>query len=82
MIISMVLATDMSRHFVQIKEFKELAENFGSDVDLWSSFHDQLMCTILHACDISNPAKPRELAKAWCETMAPALSLAAQATTA
>eukprot|EP00961_Rhodomonas_salina_P095117 1279612-Rhodomonas_salina.2 len=34
MIISMVLSTDMSRHFVLTKEFKELAENFGVCVAL------------------------------------------------
>jgi len=56
MIISMVLSTDMSRHFVLTKEFKELAENFGSNVDMWRESHDQLMCAVLHACDISNPA--------------------------
>jgi len=67
MMIGMVLATDMSKHFVLMKEFRELVDTIGPNVLEWGEVRDVLMSTVLHACDISNQAKPRALAKTWAE---------------
>jgi len=37
MMIHMVLHTDMSKHFVALKEFKTLAEANGSSVTQWKA---------------------------------------------
>jgi len=67
MMISMVLGTDMTRHFNHFKEFKSALDLCGKDATCWESHVDVLMSQILHVADISNPAKPRDTAVAWAE---------------
>mmetsp|Transcript_14325 Transcript_14325/g.22812 ORF Transcript_14325/g.22812 Transcript_14325/m.22812 type:complete len:488 (-) Transcript_14325:42-1505(-) len=67
MMIRMVLHTDMSTHFVALKEFNTIAEKNGSSVDLWksNSHSDTLMSHVLHCCDLSGQAKKQSLAEIW-----------------
>ncbi|EKX54147.1 hypothetical protein GUITHDRAFT_43702, partial [Guillardia theta CCMP2712] len=65
-IIDMVLFTDMSKHFMLLKDLKETCEADSLDEKLRGS-SDLLLKAVLHVCDISNPAKPRELAISWTE---------------
>jgi hypothetical protein len=65
MIIHLVLHTDMSKHFVALKEFKTLAEERGSSAEAWKGDMLPLMAHVLHSCDISNPAKPTSVATEW-----------------
>mmetsp|Transcript_22078 Transcript_22078/g.42913 ORF Transcript_22078/g.42913 Transcript_22078/m.42913 type:complete len:569 (+) Transcript_22078:93-1799(+) len=64
-IIAVVLATDMSKHFVFMKDFQNLIEKKGQSVEEWHDSTDIIMQAVMHICDISNPARPRDLAIAW-----------------
>jgi hypothetical protein len=59
MMISMVLGTDMTRHFNHFKEFKSALDLCGKDATCWESHIDVLMSQILHVADI------RCLTAAW-----------------
>ena len=59
MVIEIVLATDMSTHFVQIKTMKNML-SLPEGID-----KNKALCLIVHACDISHPAKPWELHERW-----------------
>mmetsp|Transcript_3422 Transcript_3422/g.8314 ORF Transcript_3422/g.8314 Transcript_3422/m.8314 type:complete len:344 (+) Transcript_3422:1682-2713(+) len=65
-IIDMVLFTDMSKHFMLLKDLKETCEADSLD-DKLRAASELLMKAVLHVSDISNPAKPRELAISWTE---------------
>lgn len=67
MMITMVLGTDMTLHFNHIKELRGLLDQCGHDVSRWEPHMDSLMCWILHTADISNPAKPLEMATFWAD---------------
>ena len=69
MIIDLVLHTDMSKHFANLKDFKELAATIQSDREAWRDGGNAeiLMSLVLHAADISNPSKPRRLAVFWAQ---------------
>ena len=56
----MVLATDMSRHFEQIKTMKSLLSHAELNVD-----KGKAMSLILHCCDISHPAKEFRIHERW-----------------
>eukprot|EP00286_Rhodomonas_abbreviata_P002253 CAMPEP_0181347584 /NCGR_PEP_ID=MMETSP1101-20121128/33957_1 /TAXON_ID=46948 /ORGANISM="Rhodomonas abbreviata, Strain Caron Lab Isolate" /LENGTH=435 /DNA_ID=CAMNT_0023459809 /DNA_START=408 /DNA_END=1715 /DNA_ORIENTATION=- len=65
LVIHMVLGTDMSKHFSELKEFRSCLHHNGSSPDAWSESIEPLLCWVLHACDISNPARPNHLAVRW-----------------
>ncbi|RLN85670.1 hypothetical protein BBJ28_00018155 [Nothophytophthora sp. Chile5] len=69
MIIQMVLATDMARHFEDVALFKTniLSAAMDDDALLIKNVGDKklLLKMILHTCDVSNPAKERELMLRW-----------------
>jgi len=67
MIISIILATDMSKHFIFLKDFKALIEAKGSKPEEWTDSTDHVMHAVMHICDISNPARPRKFAIEWAE---------------
>lgn len=57
----MVLATDMSSHFQQIKAMKNIlnhSENFNAD-------KPKILSLVIHISDISHPAKDWELHHQW-----------------
>jgi len=66
-IIHMVLATDMAQHFSELGKFKNklAADDFPNP----SSKEDKLLVLslVVHACDISNPAKCSRLYLLWTE---------------
>jgi len=64
-IINVVLATDMSKHFVGIKDFQNLIQEKGLNPAEWSESTDSLMSNVMHICDISNPARPQRWAVEW-----------------
>uniref|UniRef100_A0A7I5E682 Phosphodiesterase n=1 Tax=Haemonchus contortus TaxID=6289 RepID=A0A7I5E682_HAECO len=59
MVIEIVLATDMSTHFVQIKTMKNML-SLPEGID-----KNKALCLIVHACDISHPSKPWQLHERW-----------------
>uniref|UniRef100_A0A914DMC9 Phosphodiesterase n=1 Tax=Acrobeloides nanus TaxID=290746 RepID=A0A914DMC9_9BILA len=60
-VIEIVLATDMSTHFVQIKTMKNML-TLPEGIDKMKA-----LCLIVHACDISHASKPWELHSRWTE---------------
>ncbi|KAG7383556.1 Calcium/calmodulin-dependent 3',5'-cyclic nucleotide phosphodiesterase 1B [Phytophthora boehmeriae] len=69
MIIQMVLATDMSKHFEDVALFKTniLSASLEEGALAIKSVGDKklLLKMILHTCDVSNPAKDREIMLRW-----------------
>lgn len=61
MVIEIVLATDMSTHFLQIKTIKNMI-SLPDGIDKMKA-----LCLIVHACDISHASKPWELHSRWTE---------------
>lgn len=65
--VHMVLATDMSKHFSDLGNFKQRvsSETFSPDDK------DKLLCMGLgtHLADISNPSKPWDLTLKWTELL-------------
>mmetsp|Transcript_66923 Transcript_66923/g.139740 ORF Transcript_66923/g.139740 Transcript_66923/m.139740 type:complete len:501 (-) Transcript_66923:354-1856(-) len=78
-LISMVLATDMAKHNTQVEQLKRLAEEQkeNPDADLRSDANQKtaqqnalerklfLLETVVHGCDISNPAKQQPMMLGW-----------------
>lgn len=60
LIIDMVLATDMSFHFQQLKNMKNLLTLAEPTVD-----KSKALSLVLHCCDISHPAKQWDLHHKW-----------------
>ena len=60
LIIDMVLATDMSFHFQQLKNMKNLLTLAEPSVD-----KSKALSLVLHCCDISHPAKKWDLHHKW-----------------
>jgi len=62
-IIENILYTDMSKHFPFMNELKALPlkENF----DPTSTHKGDLMKALVHAADVGNPARPKEIARVW-----------------
>lgn len=60
LVIDMVLATDMSSHFEQLRAMKAALTVLGSQVE-----KGQALEFILHVADIANPAKDWELHRQW-----------------
>uniref|UniRef100_A0A915E7J1 Phosphodiesterase n=1 Tax=Ditylenchus dipsaci TaxID=166011 RepID=A0A915E7J1_9BILA len=61
MVIEIVLATDMSTHFVQIKTMKNML-SLPEGIDKMKA-----LCLIVHACDISHASKSWDLHSRWTE---------------
>ena len=64
LMIAMVLGTDSTNHFAMLSQFKATVESDGlakTDTRL------QTLSVLLHAADISNPAKPWSLCHHWAD---------------
>lgn len=61
--ISMVLATDMSRHFQDMTKFRA---KFSNDCNIKDE-NDKLMSMelMMHSADLGNPCRPWEICKVW-----------------
>lgn len=69
MIIQMVLATDMAKHFEDVALFKANILPAPDEDLVIKNVGDKklLLKMILHTCDVSNPAKEREIMLKWTE---------------
>ncbi|XP_011405148.2 PREDICTED: calcium/calmodulin-dependent 3',5'-cyclic nucleotide phosphodiesterase 1B-like isoform X2 [Amphimedon queenslandica] len=65
--IEMVLATDMSKHFAQLKHMKRLLSSSDGWCQLQNSEKSSLLCLILHIADISHPGKEWAMHHQWTE---------------
>ncbi|XP_013917892.1 PREDICTED: calcium/calmodulin-dependent 3',5'-cyclic nucleotide phosphodiesterase 1A-like [Thamnophis sirtalis] len=66
MVINIVLSTDMSHHFQQMKVMKHILQC----LQLADRTHkDQIMSFLVHMADINHPAKPWELHHRWSEAL-------------
>uniref|UniRef100_UPI00358E0A17 3',5'-cyclic-AMP phosphodiesterase 4B-like isoform X1 n=2 Tax=Myxine glutinosa TaxID=7769 RepID=UPI00358E0A17 len=70
MVIDMVLATDMSKHMTLLANLKTMVETkkvTSSGVLLLDNYTDrmQVLQTMVHCADLSNPTKPIELYREW-----------------
>ena len=63
--IGMVLGTDMKAHFEHLTKFKSKLAGDGFGEHLERKDVRLLLLMALHAADICNPAKPRELSLQW-----------------
>eukprot|EP00357_Protocruzia_adherens_P011262 CAMPEP_0115014074 /NCGR_PEP_ID=MMETSP0216-20121206/25826_1 /TAXON_ID=223996 /ORGANISM="Protocruzia adherens, Strain Boccale" /LENGTH=827 /DNA_ID=CAMNT_0002383673 /DNA_START=24 /DNA_END=2507 /DNA_ORIENTATION=- len=63
MIISMVLSTDMARHFSELNQFKARIQS--QEFNMAGKDRQMVMNILLHACDIGTPAKPFEVSARW-----------------
>ncbi|XP_023328661.1 cAMP-specific 3',5'-cyclic phosphodiesterase 4C isoform X2 [Eurytemora carolleeae] len=72
MVIDMVLATDMSKHMSLLADLKTMVETkkvAGSGVLLLDNYTDriQVLQNMVHCADLSNPTKPLDLYRQWCD---------------
>lgn len=69
MIIQMVLATDMAKHFEDVALFKANILPAPNEELMIKNVGDKklLLKMILHTCDVSNPSKDREIMLKWTE---------------
>uniref|UniRef100_A0A3P8WKW9 Phosphodiesterase n=1 Tax=Cynoglossus semilaevis TaxID=244447 RepID=A0A3P8WKW9_CYNSE len=70
MVIDMVLATDMSKHMGLLADLKTMVETkkvTSSGVLLLDNYTDrmQVLRTMVHCADLSNPTKPLDLYRQW-----------------
>lgn len=71
MVITMVLGTDMTKHFQHVSEFKTIAKEktpITTEHD-WGQHTLDVMGYVLHACDISGQCKKEKLAMKWAEEL-------------
>lgn len=61
----MVLATDMSSHFQQIKTMKSLLSNTNE----FTVDKSKALSLVLHCCDISHPSKQWDIHRRWTELL-------------
>ncbi|CAJ0959815.1 unnamed protein product, partial [Mesorhabditis belari] len=71
-VIDMVLATDMSKHMSLLADLKTMVEAkkvAGSSVVLLDKYNDriQVLQSMIHLADLSNPTKPIDLYRQWNE---------------
>lgn len=69
MLIQMVLATDMAKHFEDVSLFKTNILPAADQELMIKNVGDKklLLKMILHTCDVSNPSKEREIMLKWTE---------------
>lgn len=66
-VVSMVLATDMSKHFADLGKFKSRVQSEGFDPS--DSDKMDCMCLGMHMADISNPSKKWSVSLNWVELL-------------
>lgn len=68
LVFSLILATDMAKHFTIIKEFTTLKED--NTFSMKNPEHRLLLLQIILKCaDISNVSRPFKLADKWCDVL-------------
>ncbi|XP_062813152.1 dual specificity calcium/calmodulin-dependent 3',5'-cyclic nucleotide phosphodiesterase 1A isoform X2 [Anolis carolinensis] len=66
LVIEMILATDMTQHFHHMNCMKRILQN---EQQVKRIHKDKVMAMIVHAADISHPAKPWHLHQKWSEAV-------------
>jgi len=66
LITTLILSTDLASHFNLVKDYERAAEDFDWEN---SSHREQLFVMLVKAADISNEARPFDLAKSWAEAL-------------
>ncbi|CAM1313518.1 Uncharacterised protein at_DN1927, partial [Pycnogonum litorale] len=71
LVIEMVLCTDMSSHFQQIKTMKNILTSQSEEGETSSNFLDKsrALSLVLHCSDISHPAKEWKLHHRWTDRL-------------
>ena len=59
----MILATDMSMHFANLNSIKSKIDS--GEADLMQEDQKMALDNIMHAADIGNPARQKEVALEW-----------------
>jgi len=65
LVITIVLSTDNTKHFVELGQLKARMQDKGFPDPSKPDDKKLLMKNVMHACDISNPAKDTAVAVAW-----------------
>jgi len=66
LVLSLILSTDMAKHFEIIKEFDRICDS--NSFDITNDYHRVILMEMLLKCsDISNVSRPYELASKWCD---------------
>eukprot|EP00041_Stephanoeca_diplocostata_P027094 m.740312 g.740312 ORF g.740312 m.740312 type:complete len:859 (-) comp23114_c0_seq1:228-2804(-) len=66
LMIELVLATDMEHHFTLVTKLKVIAGGGTGLLDLSNKDNKLILLkAVIHACDISNPAKPTRISQKW-----------------
>merc|ERR1712232_824046 len=68
MVVSSILATDMSQHFPHVKRLQSALKDKGSDLSKWES-NELPLEMVMHAADISNVTRPFRLADRWADSV-------------
>lgn len=68
LIIAMILATDMAKHFDMLKEFNQIFDNNEFTLDN-PQHRVMLLQLILKCADVSNVARPFDIADRWCDVL-------------
>ncbi|XP_026469952.1 calcium/calmodulin-dependent 3',5'-cyclic nucleotide phosphodiesterase 1-like [Ctenocephalides felis] len=68
LVIDIVLATDMSHHFQQLKNIKSAMAIFANDPSAEID-KTKALSLVVHMCDISHPAKPWKLHYKWSDLL-------------
>jgi len=65
-VVELVLGTDMAQHTKDLASFTSTAKLLGGDFGTWEGESRALALRfLLHACDISNPARPWHVCREW-----------------
>jgi hypothetical protein len=67
LIVSMILATDMTMHFEYIGRIKAKLSNITETQADWSNLSDKklMMTMMIKAADVSNPSRPWHICQSW-----------------
>jgi hypothetical protein len=66
MVVSSILATDMSQHFEHVKKLQAALKDKGDDLTKWES-NELPLEMVVHAADISNVTRPFSIAERWAD---------------
>lgn len=69
MIVQIILSTDMAKHFVHLNQMNQLVDSQEFDPAVIAEHRLLLLKNLLKCADISNVARPFELADRWCSIL-------------
>jgi len=63
---TLILSTDLAKHFALLKDFERIVENFNWDNPV---HREQLFIMLVKAADISNEARPFNVSRQWADAL-------------